>query len=105
MQIEDRIRIGRLLGEYGGLLTEKQRTMLNEYCGLDLSLCEIAEQYGITRQAVRDAIRRAVFQLEEYERVLQTIEFKNKLRKKLEKLEAGAACCKELAVIKEMLEE
>lgn len=105
MRIEDRVRIGELFGEYGGLLTEKQRTMLNEYCGLDLSLCEIAEQYNITRQAVRDAIKRAVFQLEEYERVLKTVEFKVTLKNKLGNIKVAAESGDELAAIIALLEE
>ena len=79
--------------------------MLNEYCGLDLSLCEIAKQYNVTRQAVRDAIRRAIFQLEEYERVLKTVELKAKLKNRLEKLKVAAESGGELAAIIELLEE
>ena len=43
-----------LLDYYGMVLTEKQRNILTEYYNDDLSLAEIAENYGITRQGVRD---------------------------------------------------
>lgn len=46
-----------LLDHYGAALTEKQRAILTEYYNDDLSLAEIAENYGITRQGVRDAIK------------------------------------------------
>lgn len=46
-----------LLDYYGMVLTEKQRNILTEYYNDDLSLAEIAENYGITRQGVRDAIK------------------------------------------------
>ncbi len=46
-----------LLDYYGPILTEKQRAILTEYYDQDLSLAEIAENYGITRQGVRDAIK------------------------------------------------
>lgn len=46
-----------LLDYYGPILTDKQRSILSEYYDQDLSLAEIAENYGITRQGVRDAIK------------------------------------------------
>ena len=56
-----------LLDFYGPALTEKQRAILTEYYDEDLSLAEIAENFGITRQGVRDAIKRAEQQLLEME--------------------------------------
>lgn len=52
-----------LLDIYGEMLTVKQRTFLEYYYDDDLSLSEIAENEGITRQGVRDAIKRAEAQL------------------------------------------
>ena len=46
-----------LLDFYGPVLTAKQRVILTEYYDEDLSLAEIAENLGITRQGVRDAIK------------------------------------------------
>lgn len=46
-----------LLDYYGPVLTDKQRAILTEYYDQDLSLAEIAENYGISRQGVRDAIK------------------------------------------------
>lgn len=51
--------ITMLLDIYGDMLTEKQRSFLDYYYNDDLSLSEIAENEGITRQGVRDAIKRA----------------------------------------------
>ena len=56
--MEERIWTGLLLDFYGGLLTEHQRSTLELYLMEDLSLGEIGEQLGITRQGVRDAIVR-----------------------------------------------
>lgn len=50
---------------YGDMLTEKQRDFISYYYNDDLSLAEIAENEGITRQGVRDAIKRAEAQLYE----------------------------------------
>ena len=52
---------------YGELLTEKQRECYDLRFNQDLSLQEIAEQYGATRQAVWDLIRRAEGTLREIE--------------------------------------
>lgn len=47
-----------LLDIYGGVLTEKQREMMELYYNEDLSLSEIALNLGISRQGVRDSIKR-----------------------------------------------
>lgn len=52
-----------LLDFYGDMLTEKQRSFISFYYNDDLSLSEIAANEGITRQGVRDAIKRAEAQL------------------------------------------
>ena len=52
---------------YGPLLTDKQRETLDLYYNEDLSLGEIAENYGISRQGVRDVIVRAEAYMTEIE--------------------------------------
>ncbi len=64
---EDRLMQTMLLDFYGELLTEKQRQCLELHCNEDLSLSEIAEQCGISRQGVWDNIRRADAALREME--------------------------------------
>lgn len=59
--------ISVLLDFYGDMLTEKQKDVVELYYNEDLSLAEIAEHSGITRQGVRDSIKRAEAQLKEYE--------------------------------------
>ena len=44
------LEMGYLLDFYGEVLTEKQREMLRQYYNDDLSLSEIGENFGITRQ-------------------------------------------------------
>ena len=48
-----------LLDFYGDVLTEKHRDVMEQYYNDDLSLSEIADNAGITRQGVRDSIKRA----------------------------------------------
>ncbi len=63
-------RINSLLDFYGDMLTDRQKDFLEYYYIDDLSLAEIAENEGITRQGVRDAIKRAEAQLFEMEQRL-----------------------------------
>ena len=51
------LEMGYLLDFYGEVLTQKQREMLRQYYNDDLSLSEIGENFGITRQGARDAIK------------------------------------------------
>ena len=55
---------------YGSLLTDKQNEYIDYYYNQDLSLSEIAENDSITRQAVRDIIKKGERKLFEYEEKL-----------------------------------
>ena len=59
--------ISALLDVYGEFLSEKSRTLTEYYYNDDLSLSEIAENEVITRQGVRDNIKRAELHLKELE--------------------------------------
>jgi len=54
--MDKNVQIGMLLDIYGALLTDKQQDILDLYYNQNLSLAEIAEEIGVTRQAVRDSI-------------------------------------------------
>ena len=60
-------RMAMLYDFYGDLLTDRQKEFYDLYYNEDLSLAEIAENYGITRQGVRDVIVRAEAYLTEIE--------------------------------------
>lgn len=60
-------RMAMLFDFYGDLLTERQREFYDLYYNEDLSLAEIAENYGISRQGVRDVIVRAEAAMTEIE--------------------------------------
>ena len=55
---------------YKGLLTDKQRYLYESHYVFDLSLAEIAEPLGTTRQSVYDALKKVRVKLVEYEKVL-----------------------------------
>lgn len=62
------LEVSPLLDYYGGMLTPKQRDLAELYYNEDLSLAEIAELTGITRQGVHDSIKRTEAMLLEYEK-------------------------------------
>lgn len=71
--LEKTQRVNLLLDCYSDLLTEKQNTYLSYYYKEDLSLSEIADELGVSRNAVFDNIKRAIKSLEEYESKLQLL--------------------------------
>ncbi len=77
-----------LLDVYGPLLTEKQRETLDFYYNEDLSLGEISEETGITRQGVMNCIKKCEQRLLELEESLGLVERFTQLKADTEKLEA-----------------
>ena len=67
-EVSRKIELAWLTAFYGGLLTDKQRQVLTLHCEEDLSLGEIAQEAGISRQGVHDMLTRAaqrLFDMEE----------------------------------------
>ena len=76
------LEISLLLDFYGDMLTEKQRDVVELYYNEDLSLSEIAAHSGITRQGVRDSIKRV-------ESVLLDLEERLGLARKFRQIQDG----------------
>ncbi|MEQ2526456.1 putative DNA-binding protein [Robertmurraya yapensis] len=68
--LEKTTRINYLYDFYQSLLTPKQQSYMSLYYLDDFSLGEIADEYGVSRQAVYDNIKRTEAMLEEYEEKL-----------------------------------
>ena len=68
--MEKNVTISILNQLYGVLLTQKQHEIIEDYYNNDLSLSEIAENKQITRQAVRDILKKGEKKLFEYEEKL-----------------------------------
>lgn len=83
---EKNLEITILLDYYGGVLTEKQREVIELYYEDDLSLSEIAEHSGITRQGVRDAIKRGENTMLELEENLGFVKKMEEYRERLERI-------------------
>ena len=79
--------MGYLLDFYGEVLTPKQREMLRQYYNDDLSLSEIGENFGITRQGARDAIKHGEMTLKELEAKVGFAARYRRVQEKLEELE------------------
>lgn len=96
--MEKNVYAAELLDAYRPLLTEKQADIMSLYYEEDLSLSEIKEHYGITRQAVLDNIKRAEKQLERFESGLGLVKLiakhrraADEIRNLLEKVEPETA--------------
>lgn len=61
----------RLWDLYGGMLTDTQRDITNLYFNCNLSLGEIAEQKGVSRQSVSDCLKKCRERLEKWEEKLR----------------------------------
>lgn len=80
--MEKNLEFSRLLDFYGDMLTQKQRDSIEYYYNEDLSLSEISQNLGITRQGVRDAVKRA-------EALLYDMESRLGLAKKFKDMSEG----------------
>lgn len=87
---EKNLNIGYLLDFYGEILSERKRYVLDMYYNEDFSLSEISEEIGISRQGVRDLIKKA-------EEELCFFEEKLGLSKKMTSLAESAAAALKFA--------
>ena len=105
------LSISVLMDFYGGLLTDKQKEALELYYNQDFSLAEIAEHMDISRQGVRDFIKRGEKQLEEFESGLGLLARFSRISDKLSVLSQSLAdlenqrlSVKEKEIVSEMKE-
>ncbi len=84
--MDKRFKLGYLFDIYGGLLTQKQQSILNMYLNEDLSLSEIAKIDNISRQAAFDLLKRSEGVLLNYDEKLKLFDRYIKNRELLEEL-------------------
>ena len=84
--MEKNVKISMLNEIYGKLLTQKQNEILDDYYNQDLSLSEIAENNQITRQAVRDILKKAEKKLDEYEQKLRLMRKEEEQKREIQKI-------------------
>lgn len=83
MDIIKNVKFGTLNDYYGSLLTEYQSNIIKMYYDYDMSLAEIAEEEGVTRQAIHDIVGRASKKLQIYEEKLGLINKLNQIKSEI----------------------
>ena len=83
MKLEE-LGLSLLFDYYGDLLTEKQRTCFDLYYNQDLSLGEIAQEAGVSRQGVHDMLTRTAAKLFDMEKRLGMAERFRRMEQGLE---------------------
>ena len=84
--MEKKVEVSILCQIYGKLLTEKQFEFINDYYNNDFSLSEIAENNNITRQAVRDVIKKGENKLFEFEEKLLIMKKMQRQEKQIQEI-------------------
>lgn len=84
--LERMLLVGRLFDLYGALLTARQQDCIRMHYLEDLSLAEIADEFGVSRQAVHDILNRAEQTLVRYEEKLHLLERRNREQEVLRKV-------------------
>lgn len=103
MELLNKIYIGKLIDIYGGLLTPKQLSAVTSYYLQDLSLSEIAENEGISRQGAYDLVTKSKLALEKFEEVVGKYSQTQEILKDLERLSSIAENKDELKIINKIL--
>ena len=102
---EEIVELSLLFDFYGEMLGDHKKKIFEDYVLNDLSLAEIAEEEGISRQGVHDVVKRCTRQLKEYEATLHLVEkfqnMKEKLTKAAELLSVSAGEVVDLVNIEE----
>jgi hypothetical protein len=86
IRMEKIVRQSMLYDFYGVLLTDHQRQIYEDVVFGDMSLGEIAEEQGISRQGVHDLIRRCDRTMEEYESRLHLLDKFSETKNQVEKI-------------------
>lgn len=101
--LEKRIYYIELLHLYGELLSDTQKTILEDYLECDLSLSEIADNRNVSRAAIEDAIKKGMKKLDAYESTLELLRKKEQIKENIRVLKEKIGNCAELEQIEEVL--
>ena len=88
-EVSRKVELAWLLAFYGGMLTEKQREVLTLHCEEDMSLAEIAQETGVSRQGVHDMLTRTAQRLQDMEEKLG-------VAARFRRIETGLVTCRAL---------
>ena len=88
-EVRRKVELAWLLAFYGGMLTDKQREVLALHCEEDMSLAEIAQETGVSRQGVHDMLTRTAQRLQDMEEKLG-------VAARFRRIETGLETCRAL---------
>ena len=84
--MEKNVRLSLLFDLYGGLLSDSQFEVMVDFLNNDLTISEVAENRGITRQAVKDMVSKVERKLENFEQKLHLMERIERLEREIRSL-------------------
>ncbi len=84
--MEKNVRLSLLFDLYGGLLSDSQFEVMVDFLNNDLTISEVAENRGITRQAVKDMVSKVEKKLENFEQKLHFMERIERLEREIRSL-------------------
>ncbi|MBO4510595.1 MAG: DNA-binding protein [Lachnospiraceae bacterium] len=99
--LKEIVELTRLYDVYGPLLSDHKKEIFESYVLDNYSLAEIAEQVGLSRQGVRDIVRRCSKELQEAEEKLGFLKKMDRLTERMEEIKAKSRDSE----ISEMLEK
>ena len=85
--MEDIIKLGKLYDFYGELLTDHQKEIYEDLVYNDLSVSEIAQDHGISRQGAHDLIKRINNILSNYEKKLGLVSRFDNIKQQVESID------------------
>lgn len=103
--MEKIVEKGLLYDFYGELLTEHQKQVYEDAVYSDMSLSEIAEEQGISRQGVHDLIKRCDKILLDYESKLHLVDKFQRIKGKIEKVKVLSEQPEVIRLVDEILDE
>ena len=104
-KIDKVVRYTKLYSIYHSQLSKSQQEIINDYYFADLSLSEIAENRGVSRSAIEDALSKGCAKLDELEKELKVYEKSENIQQKLDILKEKALNMKEIEEIEEIEKE
>lgn len=84
--MENRVNISILNAYYGNMFNQHQKEIMRLYYDCDMSLAEVSDELGITRQGVRESLMRSANKLNEWEGKLKVVEKSDAVTAKLEEI-------------------
>lgn len=86
IKLDSFVHYGRLFEVYGKLLSEDRQKIMSDYFDCNMTLVEIADERGVSRQAVLDAIDKSCTKLTEFENALHFLARREKQNQALQEI-------------------